>query len=82
MFSISLHHGKTPFYSDDPITIGVPNLNNANGLMGIIDEARISNIARTEKEIKEAMTKGLAVLLGIEPTDKLSTTWANIKKNI
>lgn len=34
------------------------------------------------EEIKEVMTKGLAVLLGIESTDKLSTTWANIKKNI
>ena len=26
--------------------------------MGIIDEARISNIARTETELKEAMAKG------------------------
>ena len=75
-------YSKTPFYSDDPITIGVPNLNNANGLMGIIDEARISNIARTEEEIKEAMEKGLAVLLGIQPADKLTTTWGNVKRNI
>ena len=75
-------YSKTPFYSDDPITIGVPNLNNANGLLGIIDEARISNVARTEAEIKDVMTKGLAVLLNIEPADKLTTTWGNIKKNL
>ena len=74
-------YGKTPHQSDDPITIGVPNLNNANGLLGIIDEARISNIARTEAEINEAMTKGLAVLLGVEPTDKLTATWGKIKKS-
>jgi len=74
-------YAKTPFHGDDPITIGVPNLNNANGLLGIIDEARISNVARTEEEIEEAMAKGLAVLLGIEPADKLTATWGKIKKS-
>ena len=68
------------FQSGDPITIGVPNLNNANGLKGIIDEIRISNVARTEKEIKEAMGAGLAQILNVEPSGKLTTRWGYIKQ--
>ncbi|MDE0423951.1 MAG: LamG domain-containing protein [Candidatus Poribacteria bacterium] len=67
------------FQSADPITIGVPNLNNANGLKGIIEEIRISNTARTEEEIQEAMNVGLAQILSIEPGGKLSTRWAYLK---
>ena len=55
------------FRVQNPITLGVPNLNNANGLKGIIDEIRISNVARTEAEIQEAMDVGLAAILNVEP---------------
>ena len=72
--------GNPPFQSDDPITIGVPNLNNANGFLGVIDEIRISNVARTEAEINEAMDVGLATLLSVEPIGKLTTTWGNLKR--
>ena len=68
------------FQSGDPITIGVPNLNNANGLKGIIEEIRISNAARTEEEIQEAMDLGLATILSVEPGGKLSTRWAYLKR--
>ena len=68
------------FQSADPITIGVPNLNNANGLKGIIDEIRISNVERTEKEIKEAMDVGLAQILSVEPGGKLATRWGYLKR--
>lgn len=67
------------FQSADPITIGVPNLDNANGLLGIIDEARISNVARTAEEIQEAMDIGLATILSVEPGGKLATRWAYLK---
>ena len=67
------------FQSDDPITIGVPNLDNANGLKGIIDEIRISNVARTEAEIQEAMDVGLAQILSVEPGGKLATRWGYLK---
>jgi len=40
-----------------------------------MDEVRISNIARKEGEIKASMQVGLAV----QPTDKLPTTWSQIK---
>ena len=72
-------NGQT-FQSADPITIGVPNLDNANGLKGIIEEIRISSIARTEKEIQEAMDVGLAAILSVEPGGKLSTRWAYLKR--
>jgi hypothetical protein len=68
------------FQSGDPITIGVPNLDNANGLKGIIDEIRISNVARTEAEIQEAVDVGLAQILSVEPGGKLATRWGYIKR--
>ena len=67
------------FQSSDPITIGVPNLDNANGLKGIIEEIRISNVARTEAEIREAMDVGLAQILNVEPGGKLATRWGYLK---
>lgn len=68
------------FQSNDPIYIGVPNKDNQNGLLGIIEEIRISNIARSEVEIKEAMKVGLAQILSIDPQSKLTTRWGYIKQ--
>lgn len=68
------------FQSNDPITIGVPNIDNANGLIGIIEEIRISNIARSEDEIQEAKSVGLAQILSVDPQSKLTTRWGYIKQ--
>ena len=68
------------FQSDDTITIGVPNENNPGGLQGVIEEIRISNIARTQEEIKEAMDVGLAQILSVDPQSKLTTRWGYIKQ--
>ncbi len=68
------------FQSNDPITIGVPNVDNANGLIGIIEEIRISNIARTQDEIKESKDIGLAQILSVDPQSKLTTRWGYIKQ--
>ena len=70
---------QSSFQSDDPITIGVPNIDNANGLKGLIEEIRISDVARTAAEIKEAMDVGLAQILSIDPHGKLSTRWGYLK---
>lgn len=70
----------TTFQSNDPITIGVPNKDNVNGLIGTIEEIRISNIARSEAEIKEAMNVGLAQILSVDPQSKLTTRWSYIKQ--
>lgn len=71
---------KLSFFSDDPITIGVPNIDNANGLKGIIDEVRISNIARTEDEINKAMKFGLQSLTSVTTKESILSTWAMLKK--
>lgn len=68
------------FQSNDPITIGVPNIDNANGLLGTIDEIRISNVARTEREINEMKDVGLAQILSVDPGGKLTTRWGYIKQ--
>lgn len=68
------------FQSNDPITIGVPNIGNAGGLLGTIDEIRISNVARTEKEINEMKDVGLAQILSVNPSEKLTTRWGYYKK--
>ena len=71
---------EAAFQSNDPITIGVPNIDNANGLIGIIEEIRISNVARSEDEIKEAKDVGLAQILSVDPQSKLTTRWGYIKQ--
>ncbi|MCG9129352.1 LamG domain-containing protein [Candidatus Poribacteria bacterium] len=70
---------QASFQSDDPITIGVPNIDNDNGLQGLIDEIRISNVARSQDEIKEAKSIGLAQILNVDPHGKLATRWGYLK---
>jgi hypothetical protein len=43
-----------------------------------IDEVRISNVARSQEEIKLAMEKGYGQL-AVYPSLKLSTTWGALK---
>ena len=51
-------------------------------LEGRMDEVRISNIARSEAEIKELMNKGIEGVLAVKPEDKLATTWGELKSNL
>jgi hypothetical protein len=44
---------------------------------GIIDEVRISNIARTPAEIKESFDNGLGMAVNVR--GKLTITWGQIK---
>ena len=67
------------FQSNDPITIGVPNIGNMGGLLGTIDEIRVSNVARTEKEINEMKDVGLGQILSVNPGEKLTTRWGYMK---
>ncbi len=48
-------------------------------LDGYMDEVRISNIARTQKEIQDLMNLGIDGVLSITPKDKLATTWGRMK---
>jgi len=49
----------------------------------VIDDVSLFNVALTDAEIKSIMTDGLAETLGltdVSPEEKLTTTWATIKK--
>lgn len=48
-------------------------------LDGMLDEVRISNIARTQGEIQEMMEIGIEKVLSVSPRDKLATTWGTLK---
>lgn len=48
-------------------------------LKGIVDEVALFNVALTEDDINEIMTKGLISALRVESANKLSTTWGAIK---
>ena len=50
-------------------------------LQGRMDEVRISNIARSQKEIQELMNKGIKGVLAVKPQDKLATTWGKLKSD-
>ena len=47
--------------------------------MGIIDEVRISNIARTAAEIKESFQNGLGMAVNF--SGKSAIMWGQIKQN-
>ena len=46
---------------------------------GQVDEVRVSNVARSQEEIKAVMS-GFEAFLGVAPGDKLATRWGRIKK--
>jgi len=47
-----------------------------------IDDMRISNVARTEEEIKDAMNRGLEGILAVRLFSGLPTTWGHIKSEL
>lgn len=45
-----------------------------------IDEVAIFSVALEEKDIQQMYEKGLEfAVLAVDPTDKMTTTWANVK---
>ena len=47
---------------------------------GIIDDVAIFNVVLSEDEIQGIMDDGLDAAFAVSPTDKLTTTWATLKK--
>ena len=56
---------------------GVPRDPSMFPFFGVIDEFRVSNIVRTEEEIRAAMDSETAK--SVDPSGKLTITWASIK---
>lgn len=47
---------------------------------GVLDEVAIFNAALSEDDLNVIMTEGLEKALAVSPIDKLTTTWAHIKR--
>ena len=62
---------------EHPLLVGDDGQGNKG--VGTIDELAIFNVALTEAEIKKLMEGGIQSVLAIEPFDRLTSTWGNIK---
>ncbi|RKU28746.1 hypothetical protein C6497_08280 [Candidatus Poribacteria bacterium] len=51
-------------------------------LHGSLDDVRISNIPRTQKEIQKLMEIGIDGVLAVYPNDKFTTKWGVLKNSI
>lgn len=47
---------------------------------GVIDEVGVFNVALSKDDIKDIMNNGFSYIMKVSPIDKLTTTWAIIKK--
>ncbi len=63
----------------DPLYIGRFSQDDSETPDGMVDEIRISNVARTQEEIQEAMN-GLARLTPVDYLGRLTTTWGDLRK--
>ena len=67
----------------EPVAIG--RWNNGSYFVGIIDEVAIFKAVLTEDDLKTIMEHGLDKSLGgvasVDASDKLTTTWANLKSD-
>ena len=61
------------------VNIGGWTNNTSETLNGMLYDVAIFGVALAVEDIKELMDKGIKTLLPVEPLDKLSTTWGNIK---
>jgi len=49
-------------------------------LDGVLDEVRISNVARSQQEIQQFMEFGVDKTLSVDPHNKLATRWGTLKR--
>ena len=62
-----------------PVVIGTASVNNETYFTGMIDEVRIWNRALSDEEINAQMEKGHFEIFAVDPRNKLTTTWGNLK---
>ena len=70
-----------PVYDSDTV-LAIGRWNGGGGSLyaeGLIDEVVIFNVALSEDDINTIMTQGFAMVLAVEHTDKLTSTWATVK---
>ena len=71
---------KPPMVAEGPVTIGGYG-KFLDPFQGLIDEVMIWKGTFTEEEIQEIMLAPGVEFLGVEPHDKLATTWGMLKQN-
>lgn len=64
---------------DSPVSIGYDLALNRQPFEGALDEVAIFNVALTESDVKDIMTKGFRNILFVASTGKLATAWGAIK---
>ena len=62
-----------------PVVIGTAGGGNKRYFLGLIDEVRIWNRALSEEEVNEQMNKGHFEIFPVDPRQKLTATWGNLK---
>lgn len=65
--------------NDAPLLLGKAGGTGGARLNGLMDEVRLSSIARTQDEIRALMNKGLVAVLAVNAEDKLATTWGSVR---
>ena len=68
-----------PDMHDNSIFIGGCPLDASYALTGMVDEVAVYNRPLSEGEIKGAMEGFSKVILGVDPSSKLATTWGELK---
>jgi hypothetical protein len=68
--------------NDAPLLLGKAGGTGGARFTGLMDEMRLSNIARTQDEIKELMNKGLALVLPVNIEGKLAIAWGGVKFSV
>lgn len=77
--------GRNPL-SDKPFLIGIYLATGQHGqwgafFPGIVDDVAIFNVAMSVDDIDTIMNEGLEMTASVNPSDKLTTTWAKFKIN-
>ncbi|MFA4881055.1 MAG: LamG domain-containing protein [Candidatus Doudnabacteria bacterium] len=72
-------NSEKPGVNNEAVSIGACGGGTRYWLIGSVDEVAIFNKALSEDEVNSFMNSSIDKLLSVEPTGKLTTTWANIK---
>jgi hypothetical protein len=77
--------GTTPASPGDKKTINIGRRSDGNAdtyFDGTIDDFAILNVALTEEDIKNLMNNGLKFYVDASSSDKLATTWSQLKNDL
>ena len=65
--------------NDTEVNIGGWTNNTSETLDGMLAQVALFSVALAEEDINTLMEDGLSSLAAVEPSNKLATTWADIK---